>query len=298
MKVLVSGSSGLVGSALVALLTKGGHGVVRLIRSRSSRPDEIEWDPISGRVDLALLEGLDAVVHLAGENIASGRWTAERKRKLRESRVRGTKALSEALSKLARPPRVLASASAIGYYGDRGDEVLHEESEPGSSFLAALCRDWEEATKSARGRGLRVACLRFGVILSPRGGALQKMLLPFRMGVGGKVGSGKQYMSWISIDDAVGAAHHVLSRDSLDGPVNVVAPSPVTNLELTKTLGKVLSRPAVFPMPALVARLVFGEMADELLLASARVEPRKLLAAGYAFQHPQLEGALRHLLGL
>jgi hypothetical protein len=297
MKVLVSGSTGLVGSALVALLAKGGHGVLRLVRTRSSRPDEIEWDPIGGRLDAPALEGIDAVVHLAGENIASGRWTAERKRRIRDSRVRGTALLSEALSKLSRPPKVLASASAIGYYGDRGDEVLREESGAGSSFLAGVCRDWEEAARPALDRAIRVAHLRFGVILSPKGGALQRMLLPFRLGAGGKLGSGKQYMSWISLDDAVGAIQHVVSRESLSGPVNVVAPTAVTNLEFTRTLGKVLSRPTVFPMPAFAARLVFGEMADELLLASARVEPGKLLAGRHAFQHPRLEGALRHLLG-
>lgn len=296
MKVLVSGSSGLVGSALMPVLSKKGHVVLRLVRTKAKSSEEVEWDPASGKVDAGGLEGLDVVVHLAGDNIASGRWTAEKKRRIRDSRVDGTKLLSESIQKLARPPKVFACASAIGYYGDRGEEVLREDSAPGSNFLAGVCRDWEAVGQPAANHGIRVVHLRFGVILSPKGGALQKMLFPFRMGAGGKVGSGKQYMSWISLDDAVGAIEHALSKESLSGPVNVVAPGPVTNSEFTKVLGRVLSRPTVFPMPALIARLAFGEMADELLLSSTRVEPLKLLACGYAFQHADLEGALRHLL--
>jgi uncharacterized protein (TIGR01777 family) len=236
-------------------------------------------------------------VHLAGENIAKGRWNARKKARIRDSRVNGTRLLSEALTRLSKPPAVMVCASAIGYYGDRGDEVLREESASGSGFLAEVCRQWEAAAEPARKRGIRVVHLRIGVVLSPEGGALAQMLFPFRMGLGGKLGSGRQYFSWIAIDDLVTVIAHALTNDTLQGPVNAVAPHPVTNLEFTRTLGRVLARPTLFPMPALAARLAFGEMADELLLSSARVEPTRLLATAYQFRHPQLEGALRHLLG-
>ncbi len=296
MKVLVSGSSGLVGSALVPFLTTGGHEVVRLVRSDPGEA-EVRWDPEAGSVDTAGLEGLDAVVHLAGENIAAGRWTEEKKQRIRDSRVEGTRLLCETLAGLEQPPRALVCASAMGYYGDRGDEVLTEESDPGSGFLPEVCREWEAAAGPAAEAGIRVVNLRFGIILSPEGGALAKMLFPFRMGAGGRLGSGDQYMSWISLDDAVGAIHHALATETLEGPVNGVGPQPVTNAEYTKTLGRVLVRPTIFPMPAFAARLAFGEMADALLLSSARLEPARLQATGYAFQHPELEGALKHLLG-
>lgn len=297
MKVLITGASGLVGSALVPLLTAGGHTVARLVRSQP-RPGaaEIQWDPEVGIRETASLDGVDAIVHLSGENIAGGRWTAERKAKIRDSRVKGTRTLCEALARLAHPPKVLVSASAIGFYGDRGDEILREESAPGAGFLAEVCRAWEEATAPAAQKGIRVVLLRIGVVLSPAGGALAKMLFPFKLGVGGIIGSGQQYMSWIGLDDTVGAIHHALAQGTVQGPVNAVAPYPVTNREFTKALGRVLGRPTLFPLPAFAARLVFGEMADALLLASTRVEPARLVAAHYAFRHPNLEGALRHLL--
>jgi uncharacterized protein (TIGR01777 family) len=258
---------------------------------------EVEWHPERGEIDAAALEGHDAAVHLAGESIAGGRWTDERKRRIRDSRVRGTKLLAETLARLSRPPRVFVSASAIGYYGDRGDEVLTEESAAGVGFLPEVCREWEEAAEAARAAGIRTVFLRFGLILSAEGGALAKMLPPFRLGVGGNVGGGRQFYSWVSLADVIDVIHFALADERLGGAVNVVAPQPVTNAEFTKTLGRVLSRPTFFPAPAFGLRLAFGEMADALLLASARVEPARLRAAGYAFKHPQLEGALRSVLG-
>lgn len=298
MKVLVTGSTGLIGSALLPFLSQKGHAVTRLVRSKP-RPGEAEvgWDPASGNIEKAGLEGVDWVVHLAGENIAGGRWTAERKARIRDSRVRGTRLLSESLAQLGQPPKVFVCASAMGYYGDRGEEVLREESAPGTGFLAEVCREWEAAAQPAAEKGIRVVHLRTAMVLSPAGGALAKMLGPFKMGVGGKIASGRQYMSWIAIDDLVGVIHFALTIDALRGPVNAAAPNPVTNLEFTKTLGRVLGRPTIFPMPAFAARLAFGEMAQELLLASTRLEPARLRSAGFKFQFPDLEGALRHLLG-
>ncbi len=296
MHIAVSGSSGLVGSALLPFLTTGGHRITRLVR-RPAGGDDIAWDVARGVQDLSRLEGVDAVVHLAGENIAAGRWTAARKEEIRRSRVEGTRRLSESLARLSRRPKVLVSASAIGFYGNRGDEILKEDSAPGSDFLAQVCRDWEAATDPASRAGIRVVHLRSGMILSPAGGALKKMLLPFKMGAGGRIGSGAQFMSWIAIDDTIGAIHHAIVTESLQGPVNGVAPTPVSNAEFTRTLGRVLSRPAIAPMPAFAARLAFGEMADALLLASQRVMPTRLQATGYQFRHAELEGALRHLLG-
>jgi uncharacterized protein (TIGR01777 family) len=239
---------------------------------------------------------VDAVVHLAGENIAGGRWTAARKEEIRRSRVEGTRRLSESLARLTRRPKVLVSASAVGFYGNRGDEILKEDIAPGSDFLAQVCRDWEAATDPASRAGIRVVHLRSGMILSPVGGALKKMLLPFKLGAGGRIGSGTQYVSWIAIDDTIGVIHHAIVTESLQGPVNGVAPTPVSNAEFTRTLARVLSRPAIAPMPAFAARLAFGEMADALLLASQRVMPTRLQATGYQFRYPELERALRHLL--
>jgi uncharacterized protein len=297
MKILVTGAAGLVGSALVPYLTSKGHEVARLVRSQPKPgTTEIEWNPERGVTDPARLEGFDAVVHLAGEPISAERWTDEKKRRIRESRVRGTRVLAEALAQLAQPPRTLVSASAVGFYGSRGDEVLNEQSASGDDFLAEVCREWELATRPAAERGIRVATLRFGVILSREGGALAKMLTPFKLGVGGRVGSGRQYISWITMDDTVGAIYHALTNEEVHGPVNVVAPHPVTNQEFTKTLGKVLSRPTLLPAPVFALRLIFGEMADALLLSSMRVEPQRLKETGYTFQHPELESALRQVL--
>ncbi len=298
MKVLITGSSGLIGSSLIPFLSNGGHHVTRLVRARPTPDgDEVKWDPEKGEVDRDGLEGLDAVVHLAGESIAGGRWTAERKAKIRSSRVDGSRLLCGALAGLERPPKVLVSASAIGYYGDRGDEVLNEDSPRGSGFLSEVCREWEAATGPADQAGMRVVRLRIGIVLSDRGGALAKMLLPFRLGLGGRIGSGGQYMSWIALNDVVGAIHHAIITEALRGPVNAVGPSPVVNLEFTKTLGRVLSRPTIFPLPGFAARFALGEMADALLLSSTRAEPAQLKASGYTFREPELERALRHLLG-
>ena len=296
MKVAVTGASGLVGGALVPLLTTGGHSAVRLVRRNPRADGEARWDPATGAAPGAL-EGVDAIVHLAGENIAGKRWSAKQKQEIRDSRVLATRALCESLTKLSVKPKTLICASAIGYYGDRGDEQLDESSAKGTGFLAEVCDEWEAATQPAKDAGIRVVHMRFGIILSPKGGALAKMLLPFKLGGGGILGSGNQYMSWISLDDVCGAILHALTNDSLSGPVNTVAPAPVTNREYTKTLGSVLKRPTIFPMPAFAARAAFGEMADHLLLGSQRVQPKVLLDSGYRFQHTQLEDALRHLLG-
>lgn len=293
-KVLVSGASGLIGSALLPTLQSSGYEVTRLVRSAASGKSDIAWDP-SRPLAPESVSGFDAVVHLAGESIV-GRWTETKKRRVRESRVQGTRNLAEALAAAPQAPRVFISASAIGYYGDRGEETLREESSSGSGFLPEVCREWEAAAEPARKAGIRTAQMRFGVVLSASGGALQKMMPPFRMGVGGNIGSGRQWMSWIDIDDVAAAIQHVIKSDTLRGPVNVVGPNPVRNAEFTKTLASVLSRPAIFPMPAFAARLVFGQMADELLLASQRVEPAKLMASTYIFQKPDLRSALENIL--
>lgn len=297
MKILVSGSTGLVGSALLPLLTTSGHSVTRLVRSkRSPHDDAIEWNPAQGALDRGALEGFDAVIHLAGERIV-GRWTPEKKEEIRESRVRGTRLLCETLAALERPPRTLLCASAAGIYGDRGDETLTEESPIGKGFLADVCRQWESATDPAERQGIRVVNMRFSMILSPSGGALAEMLTPFRLGVGGELGRGSQYMSWIALDDALHALQHTLMREELRGPVNFAAPHPLRNREFTRILASVINRPAFFTAPAFALRLLYGDMADEVLLASQRMIPDKLQHAGYQFLYPDLAGALRHLLG-
>jgi uncharacterized protein (TIGR01777 family) len=298
MKILVSGSHGLVGRALSKSLTKDGHEIVSLVRrERIAGKPEIEWHPNKGLIDVEQLEGFDAVVHLAGESIASGRWSDEKKRKIRQSRVQGTTLLSESLARSARPPATFVCASAIGYYGDRADELLTETSKPGTGFLPEVCVAWEKATEAAADSGIRTINARFGIILDAEGGALEKMLTPFRMGIGGKVGDGKQWMSWIALDDVEAGLRFVIDDPSVKGPVNFVAPHPVRNEEFTKTLGRVLSRPTIFPVPAFAARVAFGEMADELLLSSAKVEPRRLLESGFRFKYEELRLALKHILG-
>jgi len=297
MRILLTGSSGLIGRALMPLLTAGGHEVIHLIRSRApTATGQISWNPSGGIIPADNLEGFDAVVHLAGETVA-GRWTARKKARILESRAKGTQLLSESLAQLRHPPGVLVSASAVGFYGDRNDEIVNEASPAGSLFLSEVATAWEVATEPAARSGIRVVNLRIGFVLSATGGGLAMMLLPFKLGVGGRVGNGRQYLSWVALDDVLGAVMHVLASDALRGAVNVVAPHPVTNLEFTKTLGHVLRRPTIFPMPAFAARLAFGEMADNLLLATTRVEPSRLLATGYQFRFPELEAALRHVLG-
>src|SRR5258705_4627346 len=289
MRVLISGSHGLVGQALIGSLTNDGHEIHRLVRrGRAVGSSEIEWHPNQGLIDADHLEGLDAVVHLAGESIASGRWSAEKKQKIRDSRVNGTQLLSRSLALLSRPPATFICASAIGYYGNRGDEVLTEQSPPGKDFLSQVCGEWEKATQPAVEKGIRTVNARFGIILAKEGGALAKMLPPFRMGVGGRIGDGKQWMSWIALEDVVAALRFVITNEAVEGAVNIVAPDPVRNADFTKALGKALGRPTLFPIPAFGVRLAFGEMADALLLASQRVEPARLKDFGYEFKHDDI----------
>jgi uncharacterized protein (TIGR01777 family) len=298
MDIAVTGASGLVGSALVPFLRGQGHRVLTISR-RPRGPDQIGWDPDRGQLDPSALEGLDATVHLAGEPIGV-RWTAARKRRILESRVRGTRLLAETLARLARPPRVLVSASGVGIYGNRGDTIVTEDtlpSEAAPDFLVEVAREWEAATQPARAAGIRVVHLRLGMVLSPAGGALGRMLPLFRSGFGGPLGSGRQWVSWVAIDDVMGAVAHALMTGDLNGPVNVTAPEPVTNRVLAKTLGRVLGRPALLPAPAAALRLVFGEMADAALLGSQRALPVRLLGSAYRFRFPSLEPALRSLLG-
>jgi uncharacterized protein (TIGR01777 family) len=297
MKIAVTGASGLVGSALVPFLTAGGDDVVRLVRREPTGSDEARWDPDGGTVDTAALDGVNAVVHLAGDGIADGRWSDAKKARIRASRVQGTGTLCEALAAMDRKPDVLVAASAVGFYGARGDEELTEASAGASDFLGNVCREWEDATAPARDAGIRVVNLRIGIVLSPAGGALAKMLTPFKLGAGGVVGSGRQWMSWIAIDDLIGAIRHVIASDDVSGPVNAVAPEPVTNKTFTKTLGRVLGRPTIFPLPGFVVKTLFGEMGEALLLSGQRVRPAGLTSHGYAFRYSDLEPALRHVLG-
>ncbi|MBN1591265.1 MAG: TIGR01777 family oxidoreductase [Pirellulales bacterium] len=298
LRVAVSGSSGLIGSTLVSFLTAGGHRVDRLARGRARiEAGELPLPTGSHEIDPAPFEGLDAVVHLAGENVAAGRWTPERKSRILDSRLEPTRRLCELLAQLNRPPRVLVCASAVGFYGRRADEPVSEDNSAGEGFLADVCRQWEAATSPASERGIRVVSARFGMVLSPRGGALAPMLRPFRLGLGGPMGDGRQYWSWISIDDAVGALHHALMVDELRGPMNVVSPGSVTNREFARTLARVLRRPAFCRMPAGVLRRLLGQMADEMILAGVRAVPDRLETAGYRFRHATLDEAFRHLLG-
>ena len=296
MDVLVSGASGLIGTALRPALVAAGHRPIALVRRPARGADEITWDPATGRLDRAAIEGMGAAIHLAGVGIADKRWTDEQKRVLRDSRVQSTGLLARAIAELRQPPPVLVSASAIGWYGDRGDEILTEKSAPGEGFLADLCKTWEAATAPAEQAGTRVAHIRSGIVLTPEGGALAKQLPLFRLGLGGRFGSGRQWQSWIALDDEIAAILHLLSAN-VSGPVNLTAPNPVRNSELTKTLGRVLHRPALLPVPKLGPSLLLGgELTESLLYFSQRVLPTKLQESGFSFAHPSLEGALRSML--
>lgn len=296
MHVAVTGASGLIGGALRAALRSAGHRVTGITRSDPG-PDELQWSPSDGQIDSAGLRGVDAVVHLAGESIASGRWSEQTKRRIMASRVDGTTLLARTLANLDDGPSVLVSASAIGYYGDRDDEVLTETSAAGDLFLSRVCQAWESAAEPARAAGLRVVHPRIGLVQTPQGGALRTTLPLFKFGLGGRLGSGQQWWSWVMLDDVVGVLMHALTDDTVSGPVNVTAPEPVTNATYTTVLGRVLGRPTVLPVPEFAPRLLLGQMADELLFASARVLPEATRATGYTFRHPDLETGLRAALG-
>jgi uncharacterized protein len=302
-RILVSGASGPIGSALLPSLKASGAEVTRLVHTDTGRDSghnsgndvqRIPWDPAQP-LSPGTVSGFDGVIHLAGETIV-GRWTEAKKAKIRDSRLAGTRNLAQALARAREKPDVLICASAIGYYGNRGDDVLREDSSQGTGFLADVCVGWEAATEEATRAGIRAVQIRTGVVLSPSGGALGKMLLPFQLGIGGRLGDGRQWMSWIDVQDMVGAIHHILKNDLIQGPVNMVAPKPATNAEFTKTLGRVLSRPTILPVPAFAVRLAFGEMGEELLLASQRVEPTKLIASGYPFRFRDLKASLENVL--
>jgi uncharacterized protein (TIGR01777 family) len=299
MHILVSGSTGFLGTALVETLERQGHAVARLVRPGTARKSEgkghaqaVPWDPVAGQFDAAGAEGAEALIHLAGASIAGGRWNASRKALLRTSRIDATRHLIAAFAKLQRPPRVIVAASAVGYYGNRGDETLIEASAPGNDFLAGLCREWEAETARGAEFGARVVNLRFGIILAAHGGALPRMALPFKLGAGGRLGDGRQWMSWLTLEETVSIIQFALASPGLTGPVNAVTPNSVRNSEFTATLAKTLHRPALFPAPAFALRLALGEMADALLLISQRVIPSKLADSGYSFLQPSLASAL------
>ncbi|MSR32455.1 MAG: TIGR01777 family protein [Gemmataceae bacterium] len=296
-KVAISGASGLIGSALVPFLIASGHEVFPLVRGvRQSGGNAISWNPDTGQIDSQRCEGLDAVIHLAGENIAGKRWSKKQKERIRASRVEGTRFLCQSFARLKKPPQVLISASAVGYYGERGDEILTETSLPGTGFLSEVCQEWEGAAQSASSAGIRLIHLRLGMVLTPLGGALKKMLTPFRLCLGGCLGSGKQWQSWVALHDVLSICLYLLQQEKLSGPVNAVSPSPVTNREFTVILGKALCRPTLFAVPGLFLKLLFGEMASALLLSSTRVLPEKLLQSGFTFQFGNLDGALKELV--
>ena len=297
MKILISGASGFVGTALTGVFRQEGHTVAHLVRPGGrARPGDIRWDPTSGAMDVSALEASDALVHLSGASIAGGRWTPARKQILRSSRVDTTRVLVDSFSRLSRKPRVFVSASAVGYYGSRGDEVLTESSQPGTDFLSALARDWEAEASRAQASGIRTVMLRLGVILSVEGGALPRMITPFKFGMGGPLGGGEQWMSWIALEDVIGIVRFAIASAQLSGPVNVVAPNPVRNRDFSRVLAMVLHRPAILPAPAFILRLALGEMANALLLVSQRAHPEKLLAAGYRFRFDDLGTALREIV--
>ena len=296
--ILISGASGLLGSALIPFLTTGGHRVLRLVRRRPQpEKDEIEWNPSAGTLMIDAKEKIDAVIHLSGENIGEGRWSFEKKKQIIDSRVNSTRLLADTLAKMEHPPEVFLSASAIGFYGHRGSELMAESDGPGNDFISHVCQVWETSAQAAADAGIRTALLRIGIVLSPGGGALKKLLLPFQAGMGGQLGTGDQYMSWISIDDTIHAIYHAMFDPGISGPVNLVSPHPVTNREFTAILARVLSRPAFFRVPEIAIKTAFGEMGEETVLSSTRVTPAVLSQAGFRFRHPDLELALRHLLG-
>ena len=297
MRILISGASGLIGMALTRRLREDGHTVARLVRSGNSpAPGDVYWDPMSATVDASAMEATDAVVHLSGASIAGGRWTPERKAILRSSRIDSTRVLVDTLASLRQKPGAFVCASAIGYYGNRGDEVLTESSEPGTDFLALLARDWEAEARRAELAGIRTVLLRFGVVFASEGGALPRMLMPFRVGVGGRIGSGKQWMSWVALEDAIEITRAAILDERFSGPLNVVAPNPVRNAEFARIAARELHRPAIFPAPAFALRLLLGEMAPALALASQRVIPDRLLSMGYKFRSANPDEALRSTL--
>ena len=293
MKILISGSTGFIGTKLVARLRASGYEVTRLVRSSSDIG--LFWDPYKSKVDISRMEGYDAFVHLSGESI-NGRWTTSKKKKIMDSRVIPTRFLAECISKLKNPPKAFICSSAIGYYGNRGDEELTEQSSGGTGFLSEVCKAWEAETKPIEAKGVRVANIRTGLVLSPEGGALQKLLLPFKLGVGGKIGSGNQWWSWITLNDLLRVYQYSIENDTVKGAVNVAAPNPDRNSIFVKTLGKVLRRPTIFPLPAFIVKLIFGEMGQELLLDGQKVMPKKLAESGFQFEQTELEPALKSML--
>lgn len=294
MKILLTGSSGFIGSSLVAFLKERGHQVIKLVRkSERLNSDERFWDPAKGIIQIEDLQDVDAVINLAGDNISNGRWTEEKKKRIFDSRIKSTKLLCEALSILDQPPKVLISASAIGFYGDRGDLVLMEDSLKGTGFLADVCENWEKATDNAIHKRIRVVNLRLGVVMSPKGGALKTMLFPFKWGLGGKLGSGAQYLSWVALEDVLAIINFVLENEIIKGPVNAVSPYPLTNAEFTKHLGSIIHRPTLFSVPTIALRMLLGQMADEMLLVSSRVVPQKLVESGYVFKYPTIDSYLK-----
>lgn len=297
MKVLITGASGFIGSALAKFLAEMDYQLLKLVRRRTDlNPNEIFWDPDLQQIDSEALEGIDIVIHLAGENLAGGRWTEERKKRIVESRVKGTQLISQALANLKQKPKLLISASAVGYYGDQGNSILTEKASKGAGFLADLCEKWEAATQKAVQAGIRVVNFRMGIVLDPNGGALKMMLFPFKWGMGGKIGSGHQYMSWIALEDVLKAVFHIIKNGTLKGPVNIVSPNPVTNEEFTKALGHALHRPTFFSVPTFALHGLLGDAAEEVLLVSTRVIPEKLVNSGFIFQYPTLDSYLQSIL--